>query len=223
MRFPGRTWRAVDAFDRTLDRQVLGSSPRRRTLEYRPLRGDSRRFGLGCCRTHTAGMPRCLSAAYRRERLRTVGWSERLERRDSEGGVRAQRGTGRMTARGGRIQAQVSPGVDAGGRRIRRSRTVDGRVPPQAWIVTQQAEHGQLTDRVSDERLADYLRWWLAAQAPGTSPAAGPGTDGAGGPPGALGAVDLRSVGPADPQRRPLRRRVANCRPPAASDRVERW
>ena len=92
----------------------------------------------------------------------------------AKGRVRAQRGTGRMTARGGRIQAQVSPGVDAGGRRIRRSRTVDGRVPPQAWIVTQQAEHGQLTDRVSDERLADYLRWWLAAKAPGYKPGCRP-------------------------------------------------
>jgi integrase len=81
----------------------------------------------------------------------------------ANGRIRARRGTGTITARGGRFQAQVSLGVDAGGRRIRRSKTFTSREHAQAWIARQHAEHAQLTDPVSDERLADYLRWWLAA------------------------------------------------------------
>jgi integrase len=88
----------------------------------------------------------------------------------AKGQLRARRGTGSMTARGGRFQAQVSLGVDANGRRIRRSKTFDSREHAQAWIAKQHAEHDQLTDPVSDERLADYLRWWLAAEAPKGKP-----------------------------------------------------
>jgi len=88
----------------------------------------------------------------------------------AKGRVRARRGTGSIIARGGRFQAQVSLGVDAGGRRTRRSRTFDTREHAQAWISRQHAEHGQLTEPVTDERLADYLRWWLAAEAPKGKP-----------------------------------------------------
>jgi integrase len=88
----------------------------------------------------------------------------------AKGRVRARRGTGSITGRGGRFQAQVSLGVDASGRRIRRSRTFDSRNHAQAWISRQHAEHGQLIEPVTDERLGDYLRWWLTAEAPKGKP-----------------------------------------------------
>ncbi len=56
------------------------------------------------------------------------------------------------------------------GRRLRRSTTFDSRTQAQVWIATQQAEHGQLTDPVTDQPLADYLRWWLAVEAPKGKP-----------------------------------------------------
>ena len=75
------------------------------------------------------------------------------------GRVRARRGSGTVRIRNGRLLAQVSLGSDLSGRRVRRSKTFDSRAQAQLWIATQQAEHRQLTDPVTDERLADYLRW----------------------------------------------------------------
>jgi integrase len=86
------------------------------------------------------------------------------------GRVRARRGSGSVRVRNGRLLAQVSLGTDPSGRRIRRSRTFDSRAQAEAWIATQQLEHGQLTNPVTDERLADYLRWWLAVEAPKGKP-----------------------------------------------------
>ena len=86
------------------------------------------------------------------------------------GRVRARRGSGSLRVRNGRLLAQVSLGFDASGRRIRRSRTFDSRAQAEAWIASQQLEHGQLTDPVTDERLADYLRWWLTVEAPKGKP-----------------------------------------------------
>jgi integrase len=86
------------------------------------------------------------------------------------GRVRARRGSGSVRVRNGRLLAQVSLGIDASGRRIRRSRTFDNRAQAETWIATQQLEHGQLTNPVTDERLADYLRWWLAVEAPKGKP-----------------------------------------------------
>lgn len=64
---------------------------------------------------------------------------------------RARRGTGSITACGGRLQAQVSLGSLPDARRLRRSRTFDSREQAQAWIAAQKVEHGQLTVRELDE------------------------------------------------------------------------
>ena len=84
--------------------------------------------------------------------------------------VRARRGSGSIHRRGDRYLAQVSLGVDAAGRRIRRAKTVDTREQAQAWIAEQQAGSGQLTAPVANDRLDDYLRWWLAFEAPKGKP-----------------------------------------------------
>jgi integrase len=86
------------------------------------------------------------------------------------GRVRARRGSGSVRVRNGRLLAQVSLGTDPGGRRIRRGGTFDSRTQAEAWIATQQLEHGQLTNPVTDERIADYLRWWLTVGAPKGKP-----------------------------------------------------
>ncbi len=86
------------------------------------------------------------------------------------GRVRARRGSGTIRVRNGRLLAQVSLGTDPSGRRIRHGKTFDSRTQAEAWIATQQLEHGQLTNPVTDERLADYLRWWLAVEAPKGKP-----------------------------------------------------
>jgi hypothetical protein len=86
------------------------------------------------------------------------------------GRVRARRGSGSIRVRNGRLLAQVSLGADPGGRRVRRSRTFDSRPQAEAWIATQQLEHRQLANPVMDDRLDDYLRWWLAVEAPKRKP-----------------------------------------------------
>jgi integrase len=83
---------------------------------------------------------------------------------------RARRGKGAIAARGGRLQAQVSLGRLPDGRRLRRSKTFDSRTRAEAWIATQPLEPRQLTNPVTDDRLADYLRWWLAVEAPKGKP-----------------------------------------------------
>ena len=72
--------------------------------------------------------------------------------------------------RRGRLQAQVRLGPGASGRRVRRSRTFDSRTQAEVWIATRQLEHRQLTNPVTDDRLAEYLRWWLAVEAPKGKP-----------------------------------------------------
>jgi integrase len=86
------------------------------------------------------------------------------------GRVRARRGSGSVRVRHGRLLAQVSLGADPSGRRVRRGKTFDSRAQAEAWIATQQLEHGQLTNPVTEDRLADYLRWWLAVEAPKGKP-----------------------------------------------------
>ena len=90
--------------------------------------------------------------------------------------TRARRGTGTIIARGGRLQAPVSFGSDASSRRIRRSRTFDTREHAEAWSSRQRAEHIQLTEPVTNERLDDELPWSLAVEArkgkPGRRPLA---------------------------------------------------
>jgi integrase len=84
--------------------------------------------------------------------------------------VRARRGTGTITTRGGRLQAQVSLGCLPDGRRIRRSKTFDSRTQAEVWIATQQLEHRQLANPITDDLLEDFLRWWLAVEAPKGKP-----------------------------------------------------
>jgi integrase len=86
------------------------------------------------------------------------------------GRVRARRGSGTIRVRNGRLLAQASLGSDPNGRRIRRGKTFDSRTQAEAWIATQQLEHRQLTNPVTDDRLEDYLRWWLALEAPKGKP-----------------------------------------------------
>jgi integrase len=86
------------------------------------------------------------------------------------GRVRARRGSGSIRVRDGRLLAQVSLGTSTSGRRIRRSRTFDSRTQAEAWIATQQLEHRQLANPVTEDLLSDYLRWWLAVEAPKGKP-----------------------------------------------------
>jgi len=86
------------------------------------------------------------------------------------GRVRARRGSGSVRVRKGRLLAQVSLGTDPSGRRIRRGKTFDSRMQAEAWIATQQLEHRQLANPITDDRLEDYLRWWLAVEAPKGKP-----------------------------------------------------
>jgi integrase len=86
------------------------------------------------------------------------------------GRVRARRGSGTIRVRNGRLLAQVSLGSDASGRRIRRGKTFDSRTQAEAWIARQQLEHRQLANPVTDDHLEDYLRWWLAVEAPKGKP-----------------------------------------------------
>jgi integrase len=84
--------------------------------------------------------------------------------------VRARRGSGSIRVRDGRLLAQVSLGYDTSGRRVRRGKTFDSRTQAEAWLATQQLEHRQLANPVTDDRLGDYLRWWLTAEAPKGKP-----------------------------------------------------
>ena len=86
------------------------------------------------------------------------------------GRVRARRGSGTVRTRNGRLLAQVSLCTDPSGRRLRRGKTFDSRTQAEAWIATQQLEHRQLANPVTDDRLEDYLRWWLAVEAPKGKP-----------------------------------------------------
>jgi integrase len=114
--------------------------------------------------------PRCLSAAYVSVCCVPSGRASDRRQVAAARRVRARRGTGTITARGGRLQAQGSLGRLRDGRRLRRSRTFDSRTQAESWIATQQLEHGQLTNPVTDERLSDYLLWWLAVEAPKGKP-----------------------------------------------------
>ena len=83
---------------------------------------------------------------------------------------RARRGSGSIQLRAGRLLAQVALGPDAFGRRLRRAKSFDSRTQAEACIATQQHEHHQLADPVTEDRLTDHLRWWLAIEAPKGKP-----------------------------------------------------
>jgi hypothetical protein len=126
-----------------LNRQVRGSSPWRRTHEDRSCGAGPRRSGcrrVSCERAdQAAALPtvaaRCLPSGQASGR-RQVGAARR---------VRARRGTGTITARGGRLQAQVS----LGRHRLRRCRRGShaGRTRP--------ARRGRTTPRSTPAHLGD--------------------------------------------------------------------
>ena len=87
---------------------------------------------------------------------------------------RARRGSGSITPRGQRFFARVDLGVDIEGRRIRRNRSFDTRREAQAWIDTQRSHSEELLLPVADQRLDEYLRWWLEHEAPKGKPGRAP-------------------------------------------------
>jgi integrase len=87
---------------------------------------------------------------------------------------RARRGSGSITPRGQRFFARVDLGVDADGKRIRRNRSFDTRREAQAWIEQQHSHSEELILPVADQRLDEYLRWWLEHEAPKGKPGRAP-------------------------------------------------
>ena len=66
------------------------------------------------------------------------------------GRVRARRGSGSVRNRNGQLLAHVSLGTDPSGRRIRRAKSFDSRTQAETWIATQQLEHRQLMNPVTE-------------------------------------------------------------------------
>jgi hypothetical protein len=87
---------------------------------------------------------------------------------------RARRGSGSITPRGHRFFARVDLGLDADGRRIRRNRTFSTKSEAQAWIEQQHSHSEELILPVADQRLDEYLRWWLEHEAPKGKPGRAP-------------------------------------------------
>jgi integrase len=87
---------------------------------------------------------------------------------------RARRGSGSITPRGQRFFARVDLGLDADGKRIRRNRSFDTRREAQAWIDQQRSHSEELILPVADQRLDEYLRWWLEHEAPKGKPGRAP-------------------------------------------------
>ncbi len=83
---------------------------------------------------------------------------------------RARRGTGSIIVRGKRFPARVDLGVGADGERIRFGRRFDSRAEAQRWIDQQRERQSELVKPVANQRLDDYLRWWLASEAPKGKP-----------------------------------------------------
>ncbi len=90
---------------------------------------------------------------------------------------RARRGTGTIVQRGDRFMAQVDFGVRAGGRRDRRTRTFDTHSKAEEWLLDARQREEELTAGVADQRLADYLRWWIEQEAPKGKPGRAPLAD----------------------------------------------
>lgn len=91
-------------------------------------------------------------------------------------GHRARRGSGSVYARGRRFAAQIDLGSAADGSRIRRQASSATRAEAQDWLDDQRSRSQELTQPVGDQRLDEYLRWWLEHEAskgkPGRAPLA---------------------------------------------------
>lgn len=87
---------------------------------------------------------------------------------------RSRKGTGSITPRGRRFLARVDLGLDAAGERIRRNRSFGTRREAQAWIDQQRTNSAELILPVADQRLDEYLLWWLENEAPKGKPGRAP-------------------------------------------------
>jgi integrase len=87
---------------------------------------------------------------------------------------RARKGTGSILPRGARFVARLDLGVGADGKRIRRSKAFATRRDAQAWIDAQRADAEDLILPAADQRVDDFLRWWLEHEAPKGKPGRAP-------------------------------------------------
>lgn len=83
---------------------------------------------------------------------------------------RARRGTGTIVQRGDRLMAQIDLGVRHDGSRDRRSQSFATRAEAEAWLADIRQRTEELTAGVTDQKLADYLRWWIENEAPKGKP-----------------------------------------------------
>jgi integrase len=87
---------------------------------------------------------------------------------------RARKGSGSILPRGARFIARLDLGVGSNGKRIRRSKSFATRRDAQAWIDHQRSLSEELILPVADQRLDEYLRWWLEHEAPKGKPGRAP-------------------------------------------------
>ena len=87
---------------------------------------------------------------------------------------RARKGSGSILPRGARFVARLDLGIGADGQRIRRSKSFATRREAQAWLEQQHSHSEDLILPVADQRLDEYLRWWLEHEAPKGKPGRAP-------------------------------------------------
>ena len=87
---------------------------------------------------------------------------------------RARRGTGSVVQRDDRFKAQIDLGLRPDGTRNRRSRTFSSRKDAEEWLADMRRRTEELTSGAADQRLADYLRWWIEHEAPKGKPGRAP-------------------------------------------------
>lgn len=83
---------------------------------------------------------------------------------------RSRRGTGTVVQRGDRVMAQIDLGTRTDGMRDRRSKSFDTRDEAEAWLLDVRSRAQELTGGVAEQPLAEYLRWWIEAEAPKGKP-----------------------------------------------------
>jgi integrase len=113
-----------------------------------------------CCLNLERGVPSCSGSDWHAVRRRRSG--------------RARKGTGSIYERGGRFVAQIDFGVKAGGTRDRKSRTFETREEAEKWLVELRSSRRFSDQPVAQQRLAEYLRWWLEHEAPKGKPGGSP-------------------------------------------------
>lgn len=89
------------------------------------------------------------------------------------GRQRARKGTGSIYERGDRFVAQLTiAGTD--GSQKRRTATFETRTDAEAWLLEQRTRRSEQAGPVSDQTVADYLRWWIDTEAPKGKPGRAP-------------------------------------------------